>query len=123
MRSINEYFLSLPDEVRKGSIYQFASSLPEGMETAAHNLHRRYTPSLLSKRKKIDPSVIPEKKVIDLVEQIKGFEAAPNSPEALLTSADKMDALVIKRTVRAKRGSWIQVAREHRADPSRSQDI
>lgn len=123
LRSINEYFLSLPDEVRKGSIYQFASSLPEGMETAAHNLHRRYTPSLLSKRKKIDPSVIPEKKVIDLVEQIKGFEAAPNSPEALLTSADKMDALVIKRTVRAKRGSWIQVAREHRADPSRSQDI
>lgn len=122
LKAINEHFLALPPEKRRGSIYQFADTLPAEVEGVAHDLYKRYTPSLLRKRNRIKPSAIPGDKVSELVKQIKSFESAPFSQEAMMTTLDRMDGLVVKRSVHATRGSWIQVADEHRGDPERSRD-
>jgi hypothetical protein len=116
LKAINEHFLGLPSEDRKGAIYQFAEVLPAEIDGIAHDLHRRYTPSLLQKKKRIQPTALDQEKVSDLLDQVKAFEAAPFSQEAMMAPKDRMDSLVIKRSIHATRGSWIQVAEEHRSE-------
>ncbi|QDQ26710.1 hypothetical protein FNU76_10225 [Chitinimonas arctica] len=106
LAELNEYFLTLPLEVRELGIYKFAHRLPVVSNGLIRELYTRYTPSLLEEKadelnNSTRSDLLPG--TGDVREQSGGYDENGEGVD--------YDELVLHRVVRERKGSWIQIAR------------
>ena len=99
---INAHYLQLPESAREAGVYSFASDPPEIGNRVVIQLWDKFIPKWRTKQ---DATPEPPS-VIDIKEEIEKMEAAPSVPPKESPDAGSLDQVVIKRSVRPKRGSW-----------------
>lgn len=115
LADLNDFYSGLPAEVKAQAIYQFARELPEGRGGLVHDLCAQFAPGALpGKRRDIDTSAVDPEKMAEIVEDIKKWDVAPISSRAAVAPQEDMTSLIIKREIHGQRGSWVQIAPEHR---------
>jgi len=111
LQRLNEHFHTLPEEVKAQGIYKFANQLPNESQGLIRELLHRHTPALLTPSKSLDLNRLNQGTGKKIAEDIKKWESAPDATDDLSQSKD-WDSLIIKRSVRRQRGSWLQVGPE-----------
>jgi hypothetical protein len=111
LATVDRYFGSLAPEIKAQGIHRFARTLPDAEQGCLRELFECYTPKLLKRQgDPMDqpPSSIERQK--ELAREIRGLGSAPEAPlRRRLVDMDAVDSMVIKRSVRRRRGSWFQI--------------
>lgn len=107
---INEYFQGLHDSIRDKGVYSFASNPPEIGGGIVARLWDQFLPKRHEKPER-DIEEKPEGK--PTLEEIKRMAyAVPLSPDEIDFDPVSTERFLIKRSVRRKKGSWYQAAKE-----------
>ncbi len=116
LADLNAFYTKLPDETKTQAIYQFARELPEGRGGVIPDLCARFAPGMLpGKSRDVNVDAVDLAKTKKLLEDVKEWEEAPISRRAASASQETFESTILKRSIRANRGSWVQIAREHRS--------
>ena len=107
LREINDHFLKLPESVREGGVNSFAERPPKVGNEVVSDLWRQLLPNLA----KADSC--PNKDTQRTPRTPEEIVRLAKSPTMLTSESDwtsgELDQMVIKRNVKARRGSWDQV--------------
>jgi hypothetical protein len=109
LAALNSHFSALPSEVRAQGIYKFAERLPDESRGVVRGLFERHTPRLLELKATIDRDALSEASHQKLIKHIKDWESSPSVLGSPLGRAEELESLIIKRSVKRQKGSWIQV--------------
>lgn len=106
LHEINEHFLLLPENIREEGIMSFAIDPPRVGSEIVHRLWERLLPKYSGDGRKASLTSNDE----DITERIKEMVNAPllAPTEADFGSSD-IDQVVLKRSVRRRKGSWYQI--------------
>lgn len=104
---INKYYSGFPNGIKEMGINSFAAYPPNSDEFLVTKLWKRYLH--IPEHYFDDKPRAPEKKP-DIVKEINKFADAPSlAPKEIDFELSNPDAMVVKRLVRKKRGSWYQL--------------
>lgn len=106
LREINEHFLQLPEEVKEQGVISFASTPPVDGDTLVAQLWDDHVPSWRARESISARHKGPEANA-ELVARMQELRDAPPVGESV--DSDSVDAMVIPRRVRVRKGSWWQV--------------
>ncbi len=105
---INDYFLSLPEEIKIRGVYQFAQYPPYDIETMVGKLHDKYLkPWRENAKNHLKEIVKPRKKNTKLIEEIKNKQTSGIPYFGPAISSDDADSMTITKRIPAQRGNWI----------------
>lgn len=108
LSKINEHYLQLPESDKEKGIYSFASDLPQIEDSYIEDLWTRLLPKY--RRKKEGDTTSKYTSNLPTLDKIKGMEDAPPlSPEEIDFDSVNVDQVLIKRQVRRRKGSWLQI--------------
>lgn len=109
LAAINSHYASLPEELRETGIMSFAKTPPVVGAALTRGLWEKHLvrDSAESGREATHSS----EAEAHLVATMEGFRDAPDAAPDALTDAgtDDVDAMLFKRRVRVRKGSWVQV--------------
>jgi len=107
LKKLNEYYLSLPEEIRDMGPMRFAPYPPENQDTLTGRLYDKHLKPWRENAKKSKSSILkpldPDKKLIKRLKQKKREQKPYTGPPI---SSDKVESMTLKRRVPMKRGSW-----------------
>ena len=110
---INEYYLGLPDGTREEGVYSFADEPPAVGNQAVRDLWTRLLPKWQDADTEHLDATHPRAPTVDEIRKLA------ESPEMMTSPGDRvsgeLDQLVIKRSIKGKKGSWYQGASEVKA--------
>lgn len=109
LAELNTHFMSLPDDVKAAGVMHFATRVPGSCSGLLRQLIEKHAPGLLADQK---PIPITEKMNEMLLNHLKTWEEAPEVDQS--EAQEDVDNLIIKRSVKGQRGSWIQIAEADR---------
>ena len=111
LKSINNHFLALPEDIREQGIYKFAGSPPGQENSLVLDIWTRHLrPEALTDRGITD--TISEERSSKLVSQLKSFTEGETIPSDQIPEENAIEMLSIERHVRRRRGSWWQVPKD-----------
>ena len=113
LRAINDHFLQLPEEEREKGISAFAHSPPDGNLVAELWDCFMRTGYRNEKRTKMNPDAETE-----LVKRLTEFSKQPTLSQGEMTTVEDAEMVSVSRMVRKKRGSWWQLPKNFREQPS-----
>lgn len=115
LKNINAHYQEYPDTTKEKGVMSFAGNPPKEGGFLISEIWDRHLPGW-RKRKEIDltDNNIKHDK---LVEHLNKFKDAPTlSPEEVDFDVTTADSLSLKRMVRGKKGSWLQISEDIQSD-------
>lgn len=113
LEKIDEFFDALPDIEKEKGLYKIATYPPDSKDSLTAHLWDRFLPKW--RDHKIDEHPIPgdkaeEKRIIDEIK--KTAEGAPIDPKTADFNTESADAIILKKSIRKKKGKWWQVPKD-----------
>jgi hypothetical protein len=110
LNALNTHYAGLSDEVKQQGIFKFATHLPFESNGLIRQLFESFAPRCL-----IAPTTRMQqsgegKAAKEIWAQAEAWNAAPTAAEESDRPIEELESLIIKRSVRKNRGSWIQIA-------------
>lgn len=110
LAALNDHFSGLPDEIKQQGLYKFASRLPDESKGLIRQIFERHTPNLLKPAAMVDTDKLNQTSAgKKIMEDIKKWESSPSDGAP---AGGELETMIIKRSVRRQRGSWVQIGPE-----------
>ena len=111
LKSLNEFYSKLPDEVKNKGIFSFAKEPPTEGSFLTTALWDKALPGWRSRQAISTP--LPPKANDGILEEFKEFTEAPEikNPENIPDS-ESIDAMSMQRAIRKKKGTWYQLPKD-----------
>jgi hypothetical protein len=113
---INAHFLELPEDVRDEAIFTFASVPPPLAGSLVRELRALYMGERYDSRPQPDPRSLSPETHEKIAREMKEWQESPSAAPGRPT--ERLDTVIVPRTVHAKKGSWFQVPKAQRKPSS-----
>jgi hypothetical protein len=113
LADINRVMLEIPQHVKDNGVLSFVADPPGGDNSLVVKLWDRFSPDWRPQRNDTPYKVFKPIKGGPLLERVNKMADAPALAETKFDiGADQIRSMIVKRTLRKKRGSWNQVGRD-----------